>query len=62
MLWKLFGSKRKVEEALAQSVGYDISPNKVVLTAANTDAKPQVDKAASKDELYYTAPWEKEQA
>jgi hypothetical protein len=27
MLWKLFGSEERVQKALDQSVGYDISPN-----------------------------------
>jgi hypothetical protein len=27
MFWKFFSSKQRVEEALDQSVGYDISPN-----------------------------------
>lgn len=27
MFWKLFGSEERVQQALEQSVGYDISPN-----------------------------------
>lgn len=39
MLWKLFGSERRVQEALEQSIGYDISPNIIPqLAPANSDA------------------------
>jgi hypothetical protein len=27
MFWKLFGSEERVQQAIEQSVGYDISPN-----------------------------------
>lgn len=37
MLWKLFGSERRVQEALEQSVGYDISPNILRAAPANND-------------------------
>lgn len=36
MFWKLFGSERKVQEALEQSIGYDISP-KTLPMPANSD-------------------------
>lgn len=39
MLWKLFGSEQRVQEALEQSIGYDISPNIIPrLAHANSDA------------------------
>ena len=39
MLWKLFGSDQRVQEALEQSIGYDISPNIIPrLPPANSDA------------------------
>jgi hypothetical protein len=39
MFWKLFGSERRVQEALEQSVGYDISPN-VLRFPANVETPP----------------------
>lgn len=63
MIWKLFGSEQRVQEALDQSVGYDISP-KFVQTPAN-ETKPQasvVDKPATKPEFYFVAPWGDKQA
>jgi hypothetical protein len=39
MLWKLFGSEQRVQQALDQSIGYDISPNIIPqLAPANSDA------------------------
>lgn len=39
MLWKLFGSEQRVQEALDQSIGYDISPNVIPrLPPARSDA------------------------
>jgi hypothetical protein len=39
MLWKLFGSEQRVQQALDQSIGYDISPNVIPrLPPANSDA------------------------
>lgn len=64
MLWKLFGSKNAVENALNQSVGYDISPAEVfVQTPANLDVPSSKPRAADKkvsdrDDLEYVAPWE----
>ena len=47
MLWKIFGSERRVQEALDQSIGYDISPNILIGTPANNDrpasAQPVLD-------------------
>ena len=40
MIWKLFGSKNNVETALAQSVGYDISPNIIAHTPPNVFQLP----------------------
>ena len=37
MLWKLFGSELRVQEALEKSTGYDISPNVIVQVPANSD-------------------------
>lgn len=63
MIWKLFGSEEKVQQALEQSIGYDISP-KVIQMPANTDApKPvAVDKDKAKTEFYFIAPWGDKQA
>ena len=49
MLWKLFGSERRVEEALAQSIGYDISPN-IVTVPVNDDLSDSVT-PSGKDKL-----------
>lgn len=60
MLWKLFGSKNAVENALNQSVGYDISPT-VVQMPANVDTpktKAKVKKPGERDDLQFIAPWE----
>ena len=37
MLWKLFGSELRVQEALEKSTGYDISPNVIVQISVNSD-------------------------
>src|SRR5579863_5735474 len=37
MFWKLLGSERRVQEALDQSTGYDISPDFVARMPANSD-------------------------
>lgn len=63
MLWKLFGSERAVQEALEQSVGYDISPNVIAPHAAS----PVLQMPANLDQpqqssFYFTATWEKQQA
>jgi hypothetical protein len=39
MFWKIFGSERKVQEAVEKSVDYDISP-KTIQMPANTDTAP----------------------
>jgi len=39
MIWKLFSSERKVQEALEKSTGYDISPNQVPAEIANAPAQ-----------------------
>ena len=61
MIWKLFGSEQKVQEALDQSIGYDISPT-VIQMAANSDVEPKVDKPSAKPEFYFIAPWDEKQA
>jgi hypothetical protein len=61
MLWKLFGSEQKVQEALEQSIGYDISPA-VIKMPANDAAPKAVDKEAPKPEFYFMAPWDSKQA
>jgi hypothetical protein len=40
MLWKLFGSEQRVQQALEQSTGYDISPNILTDEPAAKDATP----------------------
>lgn len=50
MFWKLFGSERRVQEALEQSVGYDISPN-ILRFPANVEA-PQDDRAQSQPQRH----------
>jgi hypothetical protein len=60
MFWKLFGSDRRVEEALEQSVGYDISPNEisagVLQMPANSDQlKLMPDPVPTP--YYFTASW-----
>jgi hypothetical protein len=36
MFWNLFSSERRVQEALDQSVGYDISPNILIHPSAKS--------------------------
>lgn len=64
MLWKLFGSEQAVQDAINQSVGYDISPKTIPVQApANTDqltlAKKEEDSATK---FYFKASWDEKQA
>jgi hypothetical protein len=40
MFWKLFSSERRVQEALDQSVGYDISPNVIKAEPVRAERHP----------------------
>lgn len=50
MFWKIFGSERKVQEAVEKSVDYDISP-KTIQLPANTDTAPDAARGVKKLEL-----------
>lgn len=66
LLWKLFGSEQAVENAINQSVGYDISPGTIPVQApANTDARPEKPASrpkAAAGEFHFIAPWEDKRA
>ena len=42
MIWKIFGSDLRVEEALEKSTGYNISPNVILPIPANSDIPLEV--------------------
>lgn len=63
MLWKLFGSEEAVQDAINQSVGYDISPKDIPpQTPANTDKLTLEKKVVDeRPQFYFRTTWNEKQ-